>query len=339
MIDLLEDTKIGEVLHLCLCTCEQKMSKIFIVHRLDKDTSGLMVYAKTQKAKDILQKNLIENLNSKLSLFQEALRWKTEIIKLEGDKNSNQALLDSLNGILADQEKDLTTNDDHVKALANQVEVVQKAYDANLAYMSLDLHRNKLVEGQACPCCGSLEHPYSKTKPTVNDTLADELKGIKLNLKKAEAIVGEIKESFASNNAKKESIDSNLLAISTQLDEKTKLLEIELTKLGLAVETTLQNLNDSCNAISASINNYKAHKLWNETKQPLLAYIASLEKYNQDESILNSLTAQRKNIFSSDSIGDYKQEQVLYWNNVNNDIYENDGKTKLDINQNKINDI
>jgi 23S rRNA pseudouridine1911/1915/1917 synthase len=32
-------------------------SKIFIVHRLDKDTSGLMVYAKTQKAKDILQKN------------------------------------------------------------------------------------------------------------------------------------------------------------------------------------------------------------------------------------------------------------------------------------------
>jgi exonuclease SbcC len=262
----------------------------------------------------------IENLNSKLSLFQEALRWKTEIIKLEGDKNSNQALLDSLNGILADQEKDLTTNDDHVKALANQVEVVQKAYDANLAYMSLDLHRNKLVEGQACPCCGSLEHPYSKTKPTVNDTLADELKGIKLNLKKAEAIVGEIKESFASNNAKKESIESNLFTISTQLDEKTKLFEIDLTKLGLAVETTLQNLNDSCNAISASINNYKAHKLWNETKQPLLAYIASLEKYNQDESILNSLTAQRKNLFSSDSIGDYKQEQVLYWNNVNNDI-------------------
>jgi len=32
-------------------------NKIFIVHRLDRDTSGLMVYAKTAKAKEWLQKN------------------------------------------------------------------------------------------------------------------------------------------------------------------------------------------------------------------------------------------------------------------------------------------
>ena len=262
----------------------------------------------------------IENLNSKLNSFQEVIRCKTEIERLKGDKHHNQSLLYSLNGILVDQEQDLKINNDHVKALANQVDIVQKVYDANLAYMSLDLHRNKLVEGQACPCCGSLEHPYSKIKPTVNDTLVDELKELKLNLKKAEAIVVKIKESVASNNAKKESIENHLFTTSNELDAKTTLLETDLTRLGLAVETTLQNLNDSSNAILGSMNNYKAHKLWNETKQPLLAYIASLEKYNQDESTLNSLTVEREKIFPLDSIGDYKQEQVLFWNNVNKDI-------------------
>ena len=35
----------------------KKNQKIFVVHRLDKDTSGLVVFAKTVKAKEILQDN------------------------------------------------------------------------------------------------------------------------------------------------------------------------------------------------------------------------------------------------------------------------------------------
>lgn len=30
-------------------------NKIFVVHRLDRDTSGIMIFAKTEKAQDILQ--------------------------------------------------------------------------------------------------------------------------------------------------------------------------------------------------------------------------------------------------------------------------------------------
>ncbi|HLR71417.1 MAG TPA: pseudouridine synthase, partial [Pseudogracilibacillus sp.] len=36
---------------------ENRKSRIFIVHRLDRDTSGVMVYAKTETAKKKLQKN------------------------------------------------------------------------------------------------------------------------------------------------------------------------------------------------------------------------------------------------------------------------------------------
>lgn len=36
---------------------KNKNNKIFIVHRLDKDTSGIIIFAKTMKVKNILQKN------------------------------------------------------------------------------------------------------------------------------------------------------------------------------------------------------------------------------------------------------------------------------------------
>ena len=36
---------------------QHKSNKIFIVHRLDKDTSGIIIFAKTEQAKRILQRN------------------------------------------------------------------------------------------------------------------------------------------------------------------------------------------------------------------------------------------------------------------------------------------
>lgn len=36
---------------------QHKTNKIFIVHRLDKDTSGIIIFAKTEQAKRILQRN------------------------------------------------------------------------------------------------------------------------------------------------------------------------------------------------------------------------------------------------------------------------------------------
>jgi len=37
-------------------------NKIFVIHRLDKDTSGVMMYAKNQEVQEILQKNWLESI-------------------------------------------------------------------------------------------------------------------------------------------------------------------------------------------------------------------------------------------------------------------------------------
>lgn len=45
---------------------KHRMNRIFIVHRLDRDTSGVMIFAKNQKAKDILQETWKQSVEERI---------------------------------------------------------------------------------------------------------------------------------------------------------------------------------------------------------------------------------------------------------------------------------
>ena len=49
---------------------QHKSNKIFIVHRLDKDTSGIIVFAKTEQVKRILQRNWDESKRKYIALVE-----------------------------------------------------------------------------------------------------------------------------------------------------------------------------------------------------------------------------------------------------------------------------
>ena len=83
---------------------QHKSNKIFIVHRLDKDTSGVVVFAKNEKLKYELQKDwnnitnreylvIIEGeLSSKNGVIKEYLKeTKTHIVYASKDKNGEYA--------------------------------------------------------------------------------------------------------------------------------------------------------------------------------------------------------------------------------------------------------
>src|SRR5690625_6707277 len=50
---------------------------------------------------------------------------------------------------------------------------------------SLEEHRNRLKEGEACPLCGSLEHPFALHTPTPPSELEEALKAAKSEYDKA----------------------------------------------------------------------------------------------------------------------------------------------------------
>jgi exonuclease SbcC len=262
----------------------------------------------------------VDALNTKSIIYKEAIGHKSEMERLAALKTSQQTNIDALKLLVGNQQAELDGLNKIIVKHKSDIDIVQNAYDANLAYMSLDVHRSKLVEGEACPCCGSLEHPYSKTKPKENDEIGEQLKDLKLALATTEKSERTIRESFLKNTANIESSEASLVITNNELEAKIKLFTTSISQLNLAPDTTTDALTKSDKEISLNIQNLKLHKQWNETKQPLLTYIASLEKFNADEEQLKLLTNKRNSLFTEKSILEYKDAQMLKWTNLNKDI-------------------
>lgn len=83
---------------------KNKNSKVFIVHRLDKDTSGLIVFAKSEKVKKILQnnweqsvRNYVAVVNGKVLKEKDTIRsylkeTKTLLVYSTSDKSGDLAI-------------------------------------------------------------------------------------------------------------------------------------------------------------------------------------------------------------------------------------------------------
>lgn len=262
----------------------------------------------------------LEALTSKSVIYKEAIGHKAEVERLSASTTNQQANIDTLNLLVEKQEGELDTLNKQIAKHTSDIEVVQKAYDVNLAYMSLDLHRSKLVAGEACPCCGSLEHPYSKTKPKENDEIGEQLKNSKEALATTEKSERAIRDLFVANTANIKSSEVALVETKNELEAKAKLYTDCVNQLKLAPDTSIDTLINLDKEIAESVQNLKAHKQWNETKQPLLTYIASLEKFNSDEEQLNLLTNKRNSLCTEKSISEYKDAQMSNWTNVIKDI-------------------
>jgi exonuclease SbcC len=265
----------------------------------------------------------IEDLKDTLDLYKDAITQKTELERLDNVKSKSNQALTELISVLENQQKELTSLEKQSVKLKADIEVIQKAYDSNLAYMSLDSHRSKLVDGVECPCCGSLDHPYSKTKPKVSDVLEDELNESKEQLKTMEGFLGNVRVSIASNTTKSETVESELQITTNSLNEKQAFYAVILNQLQLDPSITLVGLKEKGKKMEDRYNNFKVHKLWNETKQPLITYIDSLDEINKEQSAMTLLLDKRKSLFSGNSINEYKQAQIISWNDLEKDIATN----------------
>ena len=67
--------------HKVLLYLRKKNQKVFIVHRLDKDTSGLIIFAKSEKIKRYLQDNFSEIIRKYMAIVEGIPAKKQDTIK------------------------------------------------------------------------------------------------------------------------------------------------------------------------------------------------------------------------------------------------------------------
>ncbi|MCG8464302.1 MAG: AAA family ATPase [Xanthomonadales bacterium] len=112
------------------------------------------------------------------------------------------------------------------KALKNQLSTLQEKrdlllenYQLQLAVQSLENHRHQLVDGQPCPLCGALEHPFSQSQD-LKPPSKDQLEACEAELADQQQAYNQLRESYASHQAQCKQLQQRLQEIHKQWQEQ-----------------------------------------------------------------------------------------------------------------------
>lgn len=125
---------------------EDPRNKLFIVHRLDRDTSGLMMFAKTEEAQNVLRHN-----------WNNMILERLYVAVVEGDLQPDKGFVKSR---LAENSQFVvysTENPDEGKLAVTHWEVLGRGNGYTLAHFSLDTGRKNQIRVHA----SELGHPIA----------------------------------------------------------------------------------------------------------------------------------------------------------------------------------
>jgi DNA repair protein SbcC/Rad50 len=117
-----------------------------------------------------------------------------------------------------DLEKRLGEINDLLNNLEVEIATLEKKKEEDIKIISLDTHRNELVDGQPCPLCGALDHPYAYEKQLMALGKAEVALSQKVNLK------NENKSEHTKLIAQNAVIDERIVLLKKQVEDKNSII-------------------------------------------------------------------------------------------------------------------
>ena len=211
---------------------------------------GFLTSAKIETAHEleIKETKLNENLAVVGSLKVAFTKYQSELQQKqskETELKGSEAQVVKLSAILKDLDKELPVLDAEVTKLTKEEE-------HRKTHQSLEAHRNQLVDGEACPLCGALDHPFASQQP-VFDVKADVLRTKKELLHAKRELKASTQALLKNDQATSKRLQKELLEAEKALQPKAtaieKLcasLEVATVKTSAAIESLeAQFLEDS----------------------------------------------------------------------------------------------
>ncbi len=313
------------------------------IGKLQKSIKELEAKKQKKKAELENEENTLKKLtkNNSSEDFNKLIAKNNElnklINKLETAENISGEFIEKSNDILniINENKTLKKDIDSIKkdieVLSNQFDLekkllseYEKNYELETKVKSLEEERNKLVEGEACPLCGSKTHPFVTEYKNYN------FKESKQKLIEQKAKIEKLNTKLANENNKK-TIKETKLTNNTQILSK---LESNIKKL----KEKYNNLKidfkiDENKKISSEIKTLKV-KISENSKQ--IKNIQALqkeikEKENLIDDIKNNLTGIENNLIRQNTALNEHTKQIKHLNNNLSDY-----NTKLKSVENKL---
>lgn len=302
-----------------------------ILTPISSDTAQLKKYVTGQQ--EVLHKNVLPD----------AFRQRNFQDSITAQQNSITALNNCLTiaALVQKNEDDKKTNTEEVLDLTKQInalnssvqvldtsiaeenvalEVLQKAVEANNAILSMEIHRQALIDGNPCPCCGSTIHPYAINLPKLNNALQEDYKQREeaneknINLRReAKIAIGLLERDKLNKEKNIEGINKELA--SSKDDVKHRLQACELPETA-----NLEMIKTSIYVSEENIRVIKLHQDWDTVEDSLIQFIKDMEVFQQKQLGLNNLKKERTEIFTGDDVSVFRDRLKQDWTRIDTSV-------------------
>ncbi len=253
-----------------------------------------------------IQQQRILNLIDCANCFSDHQKKEKEKFE-EGETHKKQA------AALASVEKELDELNKKIEKENTTLETLKQAVNANNAVMAMEIQRQLLVEGSACPCCGSLHHPFTKDLPQLNNAIEKEY-----NI--YQTAVNKLNEEFKTKTREEDrleihlqNIEKNIIQFS-QAAEETKINLIKkLDKLGLPASTEKEAIDSAVLEAEENKNLIGMHREWQFVEPRIVAFIDDLRNYLALTENFNAKKSERNSLYKGASIGTMRNELSNNW--------------------------
>ena len=302
-----------------------------ILTPISSDTAQLKKYVTGQQEE--LRKNVLPDA-FKEGNFQDAITAQQKRI------TALNACL-TIAGLVQNNEDDKKTNAEEAIGLTNQInalmasvraldisideenvalEALLKAVEANNAIISMEIHRQALVDGTPCPCCGSTSHPYAINLPKLNNALQDNYNARKEANEKNINLRTERKSAIALLERDKLNKEKNIEGINSELTTAKADLKQRLQACALPETTDGEMIKTSINASEENIRVIKLHQEWDIVEDSLIQFITDMEVLQQKYLDLNNLKKQRTEIFTGAAVNVFRDQLKQDWTRIETSI-------------------
>lgn len=255
------------------------------------------------------EKNEIARLQTQLlNARQQMLDWQ----KAEKEAERLEALLAEQRTRHEQEEKQETTLSEQLKAEDVRLKTMQRVYENARTTLAKDVKalRGQLIEGEACPVCGSVEHPYV-TEPVADalfHNIEQEFRAATEEYQKSNNRLVALKQDIRHIVELEQQTAAQLLAMREEA--KAKLPSTEEERQPAYFDTQFARLQEKQQALDARLQEYTLlYKEWKsedeQIKKLRARYNVLHENMNEARLLLQQSTADKEQLTA------YRQTEAM----------------------------